>query len=38
VDAFVSLTWLLLGGYFLSNVVQNVGLAKITADAAKEVK
>lgn len=24
VDAFVSLTWLLLGGYFVGNVAQNV--------------
>lgn len=38
VDAFVSLTWLLLGGYFASNVIQNVAAEKINADVITGMK
>ena len=35
VDAFVSLTWLLLGGYFAANVAQGVLKPKADAEALK---
>lgn len=28
-DAFVSITWLLLGGYFVSNLLENVDIKSI---------
>lgn len=37
VDAFVSLTWLLLGGYFVSNVAQKV-FAPSPADELVKVR